>query len=107
MVIKQYEVYLISLDPTIGHEIKKARPCVIISPNEMNKNISTVIIAPLTTQSHFYPTRTPLKFTGKDAWIVLDQLCTVDRKRLIKKLGKIEQVIINQVKSIIKEMLVD
>jgi len=107
MVIKQYEVYLISLDPTIGHEIKKARPCVIISPDEMNKNISTVIIAPMTTQSHFYPTRIPLKFTGKDAWIVLDQLRTVDRKRLIKKIGKIEQVIINQVKSIIKEMLVD
>ena len=107
MVIKQYEVYLISLDPAIGHEIKKARPCVIISPDEMNKNISTVIIAPMTTQSHFYPTRIPLKFTGKDAWIVLDQLRTVDRKRLIKKLGKIEQVIINQVKSIIKEMLVD
>lgn len=107
MVIRQYEVYLISLDPTIGHEIKKARPCVIISPDEMNKNISTVIIAPMTTQSHFYPTRIPLKFTGKEAWIVLDQLCTVDRKRLIKKLGKIEQVIINRVKSVIKEMLVD
>ena len=107
MVIKQYEVYLISLGPARGHEIKKARPCVIISPDEMNKNISTVIIAPMITQSHFYPTRIPLKFTGKDAWIVLDQLRTVDRKRLIKKLGKIEQVIINQVKSIIKEMLVD
>jgi len=107
MVIRQYEVYLISLDPTIGHEIKKARPCVIISPDEMNKNISTVIIAPMTTQSHFYPTRIPLKFTGKEAWIVLDQLRTVDRKRLIKKLGKIEQVIINRVKSVIKEMLVD
>ena len=107
MVIRQYEVYLISLDPTIGHEIKKARPCVIISPDEMNKNISTVIIAPMTTQSHFYPTRIPLKFTGKEAWIVLDQLRTVERKRLIKKLGKIEQVIINRVKSVIKEMLVD
>jgi len=107
MVIRQYEVYLISLDPTIGHEIKKARPCIIISPDEMNKNISTVIIAPMTTQSRFYPTRIPLKFAEKEAWIVLDQLRTVDRKRLIKKLGKIEQVIINQVKSIIKEMLVD
>jgi mRNA interferase MazF len=107
MVIKQYEVYLISLGPTIGHEIKKARPCVIISPDEMNKNISTVIIAPMTTQSHFYPTRIPFKFTGKDAWIVLDQLRTVDRKRLIKKLGKIEQVIVKRIKSIIKEMLVD
>ena len=107
MVIRQYEVYFITLDPTIGHEIKKVRPCVIISPDEMNKNISTVIIALMTTQSHFYPTRIPLKFTGKDAWIVLDQLRTVDRKRLIQKLGKIEQVIVNQVKSIIKEMLVD
>ncbi len=107
MVIRQYEVYLISLDPTIGHEIKKACPCVIISPDEMNKNVSTVIIAPMTTQSHFYPTRIPLKFTGKDAWIVLDQLRTVDRKRLTKKLGTIERVIIDQVKSIIKEMLVD
>jgi len=107
MVIRQYEVYLISLDPTIGREIKKARPGVIISPDEMNKNISTVIIAPMTTQSHFYPTRIPLKFTGKEAWIVLDQLRTVDRKRLIKKLGKIEQGIINRVKSVIKEMLVD
>jgi len=107
MVIKQYEVFLISLDPTLGHEIKKARPCIIISPDEMNKNISTVIIAPLTTQSHFYPTRIALKFTGKDAWIALDQLRTVDKERLIKKLGEIEQVIINQVKSIIKEMLVD
>ena len=107
MVIRQYEVYLISLDPTIGHEIKKARPCVIISPDEMNKNISTAIIAPMTTQSHSYPSRILLKFTGKDAWIVLDQLRTVDRKRLIKKLGEIEQKTINQVKSIIKEMLVD
>lgn len=107
MVIRQYEVYFISLDPAIGHEIKKARPCVIISPDEMNKNISTVIIAPMTTQSLFYPTRIPLKFTGKEAWIVLDQLRTIDRKRLIKKLGKIDQKIINQVKPIIKEMLVD
>ena len=107
MVIRQYEIYLISLDPTIGHEIKKVRPCVIISPDEMNKNISTVIIAPMTTQSRFYPTRTPLKFDGKEAWIVLDQLRTIDRERLIKKLGKIDQKTINQVKSIIKEMLVD
>ncbi len=107
MVIRQYEVYLISLDPTIGHEIKKARPCVIISPDEMNKSISTVTIAPLTTQSRFYPTRIPLKFAEKEAWIVLDQLRTVDSKRFIEKLGKIEQVIVKRIKSIIKEMLVD
>ena len=72
-----------------------------------DKNISTVIIAPLTTKSHFYPTRIPLKFTGKEAWIVLDQLRTIDRKRLIRKRGEIDQKTINQVKSIIKEMLVD
>jgi len=72
-----------------------------------DKNISTVIIAPLTTKSHFYPTRIPLKFTGEEAWIVLDQLRTVDRKRLIRKRGEIDQKTINQVKSIIKEMLVD
>lgn len=107
MVIKQYDVFLISLDPTIGHEIKKARPCVIVSPNEMNKYISTVIIAPMTSQSHPYPTRVPIKFKGKDGWVVLDQIRTVDKKRLIKKLGRIEQNAINNIKSIIKEMLLD
>jgi len=107
MVIKQYDVFLISLDPTIGHEIKKSRPCVIISPNEMNKYISTVIIAPMTSQSHYYPTRVPVKFKKKDGWVVLDQLRTVDKKRLIKKIGKIEHKTISSIKSIIKEMLVD
>ncbi|MEK6576558.1 MAG: type II toxin-antitoxin system PemK/MazF family toxin [Nitrospirota bacterium] len=107
MVIKQYDVYLISLDPTIGHEIKKARPCVIISPDEMNKYISTVIIAPMTSRSHFYPTRVPIIFKRKEGWVVLDQIRTVDKKRLIKKLGKVDQKTIVKVKAIIKEMLVD
>ncbi len=79
MVIKQYEVYLISLDPAIGHEIQKSRPCVIISPDEMNKFISTVIIAPMTTKSHLYPTRIPLIFKKKNGWIILDQIRTVDK----------------------------
>jgi mRNA interferase MazF len=107
VVIKQYDVFLISLGPTIGHEIRKARPCLIISPDEMNKHISTVIIAPMTSQSHPYPTRVPIKFKGKEGWVVLDQIRTVDKKRLIKKLGRIDQNIINNIKSIIKEMLVD
>lgn len=107
MVIKQYNVFLISLDPTIGHEIKKVRPCLIISPDEMNKYISTVIIAPMTSQSHSYPTRVPIKFKGKDGWVVLDQIRAVDKKRLIKKIGEIDQNTINNIKSIIKEMLVD
>ena len=90
VVINQYDVFLINLDPTIGHEIKKTRPCLIISPNEMNRTIQTIIIAPMTTKSHNYPTRVSVKFENKEGWIVLDQIRTVDRVRLIKKLGKIK-----------------
>ena len=107
MEILQYCVYLINLDPTIGHEIKKSRPCLIISPNEMNENIKTVIIAPMTTKSHKYPTRVPITFQTKKGWIVLDQIRTIDHKRIVKKLGKISDHSIIEVKKIIKEMLVD
>ena len=106
-MVSQYEVYLVSLDPTIAHEICKTRPCLIISPDEMNAAIRTVIIAPMTTKSHAYPTRVPVQFAEKKAWIVLDQIRTVDTVRLIKKLGKIKSTQIAKVKSIIKEMLVD
>jgi mRNA interferase MazF len=107
MIIQQYDVFLISLDLAIGHEIKKSRPCVIISPDEMNNNIATIIIAPLTSKSHKYPTRIPLKFDMKDGWIVLDQLRSVDKKRLIKKLGRIDKNTIKHIKSVIKEMLIE
>lgn len=107
MDIKQYNIYLINLDPTIGHEIKKTRPCLIISPNEMNENISTVIIAPMTTKSRQYPTRISVTLQEKKGWIVLDQIRTVDNQRLIKKLGKINNDKIQEVKNILKEMLVD
>ncbi|MCD6397909.1 MAG: type II toxin-antitoxin system PemK/MazF family toxin [Spirochaetaceae bacterium] len=107
MVINQYDVLLINLDPTIGHEIKKTRPCLIISPNEMNEAIQTIIIAPMTTKSYSYPTRIPIRSNKKKGWVVLDQIRTVDRKRLIKKLGKIRAQEIQQVKSAIQEMLVD
>ena len=107
MVINQYDVFLITLDPTIGHEIKKTRPCLVISPNEMNHTIRTVIIAPMTTKSRAYPTRVPVQFEGKTGWIVLDQIRTVDNLRLIKKLGSINKKEIFQVKAVIKEMLVD
>jgi mRNA interferase MazF len=107
MVINQYEVYLVDLDPTKGHEIQKTRPCLVISPNEMNHAISTVIIAPMTTKSHPFPTRIELEFNKKTAWIVLDQIRTIDKTRLIKKMGKIEKKQIQQVKDILKEMLVD
>jgi len=105
--MEQYSVCLVNLEPTIGHEIKKTRPCVIISPDEMNQNISTIIIAPMTTKSHAYPTRIPLTFKGKNGWIILDQIRTVDKRRAIKKLGKISPNKIREVKSVINEMLVE
>lgn len=104
---KQYDVFLIALDPTVGHEIKKARPCVVVSPDEMNQHISTVIIAPMTTKSHDYPTRAPIRFQGKDGWIVLDQIRTVDKVRLIEKLGEVDKGAVRKIKAVIKEMLVD
>ncbi|MEW6104619.1 MAG: type II toxin-antitoxin system PemK/MazF family toxin [bacterium] len=107
MVIKQYEIYIVSLNPTIGHEMKKSRPCVIISPDEMNKYISTVIIAPITSKSHAYPTRIPIILENKSGWIVLDQIRSIDKRRLIKKLGILDKNKIQEVKSVIKEMLVD
>jgi mRNA interferase MazF len=96
MVIQQYHVYLVDLDPTKGHEIKKTRPCLIISPDEMNDAIGTVIIAPMTTKSPAYPTR-----------IVLDQIRTIDKTRLIKNIGKIGNREKSLVKKVIQEMLVD
>ena len=105
--MNQYDVFLISLDPKIGHEIRKSRPCAVISPDEMNRHIQTVIIAPLTGQSHAYPTRVPLRFQNKNGWIVLDQIRTVDKRRLIRKLGHLNQKTIRKVKAVIKEMLVD
>jgi mRNA interferase MazF len=107
MDILQYHVYLINLDPTVGHEIKKIRPCIVISPNEMNNNINTIIIAPLTTKSHKYPTRIPVTFKGKKGWIIVDQIRTIDKKRIIKEVGIISGKSVFEIKSIIKEMLVD
>ena len=85
MEVKRFEVFLVNLDPTIGHEIQKTRPCLIISPDEMNHFISTIIIAPMTTKSRKYPTRVACKFKGKAGDIVLDQIRTIDKKRLVKK----------------------
>ena len=103
----QYDVYLINLDPTIGHEIKRTRPCLLISPDEMNDNLQTVTIAPMTTKSRDYPTRVRVDFQNKTGWIVLDRIRTVDKKRLTKRLGAIDRKTVQRVKSVIKEMLVD
>jgi len=105
--MEQYSVCLVNLDPNIGHEIKKTRPCVIISPDEMNQHIATIIIAPMTTKSRAYPTRIPLTFKGKNGWIVLDQIRTIDKCRIIKKIGKLSPGKIIAVKNVINEMLVE
>ena len=90
MVINQFDVYLMNLDPIMGSEIQKTRPCLIISPDEMNRHIRTVIVAPMTTAGKDYPTRVKCKFKRKKGQIVLDQIRTIDKTRLIKKIGKID-----------------
>ncbi|MBT6340897.1 MAG: type II toxin-antitoxin system PemK/MazF family toxin [Desulfobacula sp.] len=104
MEIKRFQVYLVNLDPTIGFEIKKTRPCLIISPNEMNKHIGTVIVAPMTTKGKNYPTRIQCSFQGKKGQVVLDQIRTVDKKRLVKKLGTIHSKTQENVLNILKEL---
>lgn len=89
MVVKRFDIFLVNLDPTIGSEIQKTRPCVVISPDEMNRHIATVIVAPMTTKGQAYPTRIVCQFQGKDGQIVLDQIRTVDKTRLVKYLGTI------------------
>jgi mRNA interferase MazF len=91
VVVRRFEVYLVNLDPTVGSEIKKARPCIVISPDEMNRHIRTIIIAPLTSKIRSYPTRVACVFEGKNGQIVLDQIRTVDKSRLIKKLGQMAE----------------
>lgn len=104
MEVKRFDVYLINLDPTVGHEIKKTRPCLVISPNEMNRFISTVIVAPMTTKGKKYPTRILCTFKGKKGQTILDQIRTVDKKRLVKKLGTISKTAQNNVLNILHEM---
>nr|WP_227501490.1 type II toxin-antitoxin system PemK/MazF family toxin [Synechocystis sp. PCC 7509] len=91
MVVNRFDVFLVNLDPTVGSEIQKTRPWVVISPDEMNRYIGTVIIAPMTTKGKIYPTRVVCQFQGKDGQIVLDQIRTIDKTRLIEKLGQISQ----------------
>jgi mRNA interferase MazF len=89
LVVHRFEVYLVSLDPTVGSEIKKTRPCLVLSPDEMNRHIATAIVAPMTTAGRPYPSRVPCRFQGKSGQVVLDQIRTVDKARLVKRLGTI------------------
>lgn len=107
MVIKRFDVYLVNLvnlDPTVGSEIRKSRPCLIISPDEMNQYIATVIVAPMTTKGRDYPTRVPCTFKGKNGKVVLDQIRTIDKSRLVQKQGKIDKRTQDEVLSILAEM---
>jgi mRNA interferase MazF len=107
MEISQYQIVLVNLDPTIGSEIKKTRPCVVISPNEMNKYLRTLVIAPMTTKSKKYPTRIEVKHDRKIGWVVIDQIRTIDRQRIIKSLGRLSVPEIKEVKSVLKETYID
>jgi mRNA interferase MazF len=107
MEIKQYNIVLVMLDPTLGSEIKKTRPCVIISPNEMNKYLNTIVIAPMTSSLNQFPTRVDVEHNGKKGMIAIDQIRTVDKSRILKVLGKLTKTEINNCKEVIKETFVD
>jgi mRNA interferase MazF len=104
MVVSRFEIYLIRLDPVEGSEIRKTRPCLVISPDEMNHYLQTIIVAPMTTKGREYPTRVPVDFQGKKGQVVLDQIRTVDKSRLVRKLGKISDVTAEKTLNLLAEM---
>ncbi len=107
MVVQRFEVYLVNLDPTIGSKIQKTRPCLVISPDEMNRHIATIIVAPMTTRGRPYPTRIACRFQGKEGQIVLDQIRTIDKSRLVKRLGVISPAARKQVLATLVEMFAE
>lgn len=104
MAIGRFDIYLVNLDPTLESEIRKTRPCVILSPDEMNRYIRTVIVAPMTTKSRAYPTRVNCRFLGKLGQVVLDQIRTIDQERLVRKLGRLEKRTAAKVLGVLNEM---
>lgn len=107
MEITQYSIVLVDLDPTLGSEIKKTRPCVVVSPDEMNKYLNTIVLAPMTTNLKRYPTRVAVEHDGKKGMIVIDQIRTVDKVRILKVLGKLTKSEIKACKDVIRETFVD
>ncbi|MBZ9779463.1 type II toxin-antitoxin system PemK/MazF family toxin [Psychroflexus sp. CAK8W] len=107
MELNQYTVVLVNLDPTIGSEIKKTRPCVIISPDEMNKFLRTVVVAPMTTNPKAYPTRVPVKTNGKKGMLVIDQIRTIDKQRILKVFSHLSPPEVTKCKDVLKETFVD
>lgn len=107
MDLDQYRIVLVNLDPTIGSEMRKTRPCVIISPDELNKNIRALTVAPMTTKSNKYPTRVSVKHNQQQGWVVLDQIRTIDKQRILKSFDKLSVKEIDEVKRVIQETFVD
>jgi len=107
VVVTRFDVYLVTLDPTIGSELQKIRPCLVVSPDEMNSHIATVIIAPMTTKGRPYPTRVTCRFQGKEGQIVLDQLRTIDKERLVRRLGRVRVVTQREVLAVLAEMFAE
>ncbi|MCF8361664.1 MAG: type II toxin-antitoxin system PemK/MazF family toxin [Prolixibacteraceae bacterium] len=107
MEIRQYQIILVNLDPTIGSEIKKTRPCVVISPDEMNKYLRTIVVAPMTTSSKKYPTRVNVEHDNKKGWIVVDQIRTIDKQRVVKIFDRLKDAEVEELKSVIRETYVD
>lgn len=107
MELKQYSIVLVNLDPTVGSEIKKTRPCVILSPNEINKFLRTIVVAPMTTNLKKYPTRIAVNHNGKKGMIAIDQIRTIDRARILREFDRLTKSEIANCKSIIKETFVD
>jgi mRNA interferase MazF len=107
MEVKQYQIVLVNLDPTLGSEIQKTRTCVIVSPNEINDNLRTVVIAPMTSASRKYPTRVKVKHNNQEGWVVIDQIRTIDKIRVVKKFGSLSEKEIRECKRVIRETFVD
>lgn len=105
--VNQYEIVLVNLDPTMGSEMKKTRPCVVLSPDEMNKYLQTIVVAPITNSSKPYPTRLEISEKETKGWIAIDQVRTIDRVRIVKRFERLTNKDIEKVKSILKETFVD
>jgi mRNA interferase MazF len=107
MEVKQYQIVLVNLDPSLGSEIQKTRPCVIVSPNELNDNLRTVVIAPMTSSSRKYPTRVKIKHNNQEGWVVIDQIRTIDKVRIVKKFDSLSEKEIRECKRVLRETFVD
>ena len=102
--VARFDIVLVSLDPTVGSEIKKTRPCLVISPDEMNRHIRTVIVAPMTTTLRAYPTRVPIRFRRRNGEVALDQIRTIDKSRIVRRLGTAEKEVAAKVAAVLIEM---